>query len=59
MEPSPPCFRGVLHQARWEKCESVEQAITEQPSASNSAALGGFDRQGQGVTTCGKRRWQP
>ena len=26
------------HQARWEKWESVEQAIAEQPSASNSAA---------------------
>ena len=55
ISPRPPSFLDFWHldisyssiatntstdQARWEKWESVEQAITAHPRASNSAALG-------------------
>lgn len=33
-----PCLRGVLIQARWVKCESVEAAITSQPILRKSSA---------------------
>ena len=37
-EPRPPCLRGVLTQARWQKWLSVEQAINSQLILRNSSA---------------------
>ena len=35
MLPRPPCFRGVFTHAKWEKCESVEQATTYEQVRTN------------------------
>ncbi|KAH9426041.1 hypothetical protein DERP_006981 [Dermatophagoides pteronyssinus] len=32
ISPKPPCFRGVLHHARCEKCESTDTATTSKNS---------------------------
>lgn len=37
-DPKPPCLRGVLTQAKWQKWLSVEQAISSQLMLRNSSA---------------------
>ena len=39
MFPNPPCFLGVLTQARWLKWESVDAATTSHPILRNSSTL--------------------
>lgn len=39
ISPRPPCFLGVLIQARWEKCESTDAPKTAVSISLNSATL--------------------